>query len=116
MKIKYLFIFLLVGFTMACGDDDGDVCETADLTYNNDIASIINSNCATAGCHNADAAANATFPMTDFAEVTVAVGFDRIVGAISHSNGFSAMPKNGDKLDQCVIDKVTQWIADGAPE
>jgi len=82
MKLKYLFVFLLVGFTMAC-DDDGDVCDTADLTYNNDIATILNNNCVNAGCHDADAASANTFSMTNFAEVTVAVGFDRIKGAIN---------------------------------
>lgn len=116
MKLKYLFIFLLVGFTMACGDDDGDVCDTADLTYNNDIATIINSNCATAGCHNVDAAAAGTFQMNDFTTTKAAVGFDRIKGAINHEATYSAMPKNGDKLDQCLIDKIEAWIDAGAPE
>ena len=100
----------------ACKDDDSDVCETSGLTYNNDIAAIINNNCVNAGCHDSNAAANATFPMTDFAETEIAVGFDRIVGAINHTTGFSPMPRGGDMLDQCVIDKITQWIADGAPE
>jgi len=108
MKLKHLFILLLMGvLAFACKDDDGDVCETSGLTYNNDIAAIINSNCVNAGCHNSDAATNGTFPMTNFAETEIAVGFNRIVGAINREQGFSEMPRGGDKLDQCLIDKIT---------
>jgi len=117
MKFKYLFVFLLLAFTIACGDDEGDeVCETANLTYNNDIAAIINTNCALSGCHNADAALAGTLPMTNFTETTGGALFNRIVGAINHETGFSEMPRNADQLDQCLIDQIEAWIDNGAPE
>jgi len=120
MKLNYAFLIMLcLGlFLASCGDDEEEpaTCETADLTYTNDIASIINGSCAVSGCHNAGA--TATFAMSDFAETSAAVGFGRIVGAINHSDGFLPMPypSGSDKIAQCDIDKITQWIADGAPE
>ena len=45
-----------------------------------------------------------------------AAGFNKIVGAINHTTGFSAMPQGGDKLEQCDIDFLTAWIDAGAPE
>ena len=44
--------------------------------------------------------------------------FERIVGAINHTEGFLPMPypAGTDKLADCDIDKLTAWIADGAPE
>ena len=44
-----------------------------------------------------------------------AVSFGRIIGSINHENGFSQMPSGGDKLDQCTIDKITNWVENGAP-
>jgi len=54
--------------------------------------------------------------MSDFASTSIAVGFNRIIGAINHDDGFSPMPKGGSKVSDCDIDKMTQWINDGAPE
>jgi len=117
-KLKLLFaMLLLVGF-IACGDDEepmtGVTCETADLTYTNGIADIINGSCATSGCHASNTMT--TFPMGNYDEALAAVGFGRIIGSINHEANFSPMPRNGAKLDDCTIDKVTAWINDGAPE
>lgn len=34
---------------------------------------------------------------------------------ITHSNGYSAMPKNGNKLSQCNIAQFKRWIDQGMP-
>lgn len=113
-------MMMLVGF-IACSDDEDDpvipptpTCETTGLTYTNEIADILNTSCAVSGCHASNT--TTTFPMGDYAETSVAVGFGRIIGSINHESGFSAMPRGGSKLDDCTIDKVTAWINDGAPE
>lgn len=112
MNLKFGFLLLLAGFVISCNPTED--CETDGLTYSSDIASIINSTCATSGCHASGT--TTTFPMSNYAETSAAVAFGRIVGSINHSEGFSEMPKGGDKLDDCTISEITQWIADGAPE
>lgn len=122
MKKLFPLIILLTGILfIACGDDDPETdpetmdCESADLTYNNDIAAIINSSCAaTNACHGANT--SSTFPLDTYNNVIDAPGFDRISGTINHESGFSPMPRNGNKLDDCTIEKIDQWINDGAPE
>ena len=118
MKIRFLLLLLTTALLVAaCNkDDDQDICETTDLTYTNGIAAIINNSCATAGCHNSGT--TTAFPMGNYQEALVAVGFDRIIGAINHESGFLPMPypAGTEKLDQCDIDKLTAWINDGAPE
>lgn len=113
MKFKtFLILFITVIIASACKKDDK--CETDNLTYSNDIASIINTSCATAGCH--ESGATTTFPISNYEEVSFSVTFGRIEGSINHEEGFLPMPYGADKLDDCSIDKITQWIADGAPE
>lgn len=115
MKIRFLLLTTALLFA-ACKDDDADLCDTTDLTYNNDIAAIINNSCTLSGCHASGT--TTTFPMGNYQKALVAVGFDRIIGAINHENGFEPMPYPAGtaKLDQCDIDKLTAWINDGAPE
>lgn len=86
------------------------------MTYTDDIATIINGSCATAGCHNATA--NFTFPMSNYNELVTAVSFGRILGAINHEAGFTPMPfpLGSDQISECNISKITSWIEDGTPE
>ncbi len=116
-KMKLLFAMLmLVGF-IACSDDEDPTpmtCETDALTYNNAIADILNTSCATSSCH--DSNTTTTFSMANYTDALAAVGDGKIVGAINHESGFTQMPKDGTKLDDCTIDKLTSWINDGAPE
>jgi len=114
--------FILSGFIlcgvlfMSCGDDDPDMCDTSNITYSNSIASIFNASCATAGCHVDGNESRAFFSLEGYENASAAAGFGRIVGAISHEDGFSPMPRRAEMLDQCTIDKVASWIGAGAPE
>jgi len=115
MKINLTFLFA-VGLLAFAACNDPEECDPMGMTYTEDIASIINGNCATSGCH--EMASTSTFEMHDYASTKAAVDFGRILGAINHQTGFEPMPypAGSDKLDQCNIDKITTWISDGAPE
>lgn len=118
MKLNYILVALLIGLFMAsCGGDDPEpeTCDTTNVTYTNGAAAIINATCATSpACHNNDA--SSTFKMSDYDQSFAAAGFNKIVGSINHTDGFSNMPKGADKLSQCDIDILTAWIDAGAPE
>lgn len=123
MNKRNLLLCLLFGMTtfaiISCSDDDGpqdpgDTCQTDGLTYTNYAAELINSNCATSGCHSEGTVT--TFEMHNFETVSISVGFNRIIGSINHDEGFSPMPKLAEKLSDCNIEKMTAWIRDGAPE
>jgi len=80
------------------------------------VASIFNASCAVSGCHVDGNEDNAWFSLEGYANSKASADFGRIVGAISHDTDFSPMPKNGNKLDQCTIDKISAWVSAGAPE
>jgi hypothetical protein len=39
----------------------------------------------------------------------------KLLGAIKHSNGYSPMPKGGNKMKECDIRKIEIWINSGTP-
>ena len=109
---------LLMGliFVSCSEDEEPDICDTANVTYTSDIAAIFNVSCATAGCHVDGNEMNAFFSLEGFEKSRAAAGLGRMIGAINQDDGFTAMPIGGDKLEQCDIDKITEWIAAGTPE
>jgi hypothetical protein len=124
LKLKNLSFLLIICASvlvvMSCDDEDDPepgACETENLTYDNWAKDYIDGSCATAGCHDADFAANMVpFGMFDYESTKAAVGFDRIIGSIKRETGFSPMPKGGAMVSDCNISKMEAWIADGAPE
>lgn len=89
----------------------GSTCDTATVTFAGSIKPIIDSKCATSGCHDA-ATIGGGYNMSTYAGVKSSTG--RLVGAITWASGHSAMPKGMNKLDDCSIAKITKWVNEGA--
>lgn len=119
MNIKYLLLLALLVFGMAaCGDDDEEemVPPVVDaVTYTNDIAAILNTNCTIPTCHNDTDLANG-FSLDDFQQAAAAAAFSNFLPSINHEPGFSPMPRNADQLPQGQIDLITAWVDAGFPE
>lgn len=117
MKKLSLVTLIIFGiFAVSCGGDEEptpEPCVSEGMRYSVEMKTIIDNTCATAGCH--ESGGSATFPMGTFDQAKQAVAFGRIIGAINHTVDFSPMPKDADKLDQCTIDKITNWVENGAP-
>lgn len=92
-------------------NNNGTGCDTASVTYSSSIKPIVDSKCATSGCHDA-ATVGGGYNMSTYDGVKAASA--RIMGAIRQETGYSAMPKSANKLDDCSIAKFDKWIAEGA--
>lgn len=95
------------------GTGSGSNCDTANVTFSAVVKPIIDSRCATAGCHN-----NATISGIDlsaYSGVAAIAASGKLVSAITHDGQTSFMPKGQSKLDDCTIAKITSWVNDGAP-
>lgn len=116
MNKAFLFVSTVICLLFcACSKDNtGEVvnpgCVTTNVTYSGTVAGIISNNCL--GCHGATP--SAPFSLHTYALVKAKVDEGRLFGAINHSPGFSAMPKNGTKLSDCDINKIKAWIDAGA--
>jgi len=94
-----------------------DPCQADSVTFSGMIGPILIQNCASEnGCHktpDAPAAGNVSLDNLAGAQAIAANG--KLLRAINHESGISAMPKNNPKLDDCTIRKISKWVADGYP-
>jgi mono/diheme cytochrome c family protein len=103
----------------ACSDDaeptqpPTEAETTAETTYTADVKSILNGSCAFSGCHTTGAGIGGLATYNDAKTYTES---GKVVGAIKHESGFSAMPKNGSKLSDEKIATIEKWITDGYKE
>lgn len=88
-------------------------CDTTNVSYTKQISSIITQNCL--GCHSG-VAPGGNIALTNYAEVKSATMQGRLMGAIEHAQGYSAMPKSGLKLDECKITIFKKWQALNYPQ
>lgn len=87
-------------------------CDTSSYMFANDVVPILETYCT--GCHTGSSAGGGIV-LTDYASVKTQVMNGKLMGSISHSSGFSAMPKNSAKMNDCKIKIVQKWIDSGYP-
>ncbi len=93
--------------TASCGVS----CDTTQFKYAANIVPILNNYCT--GCHSGGVPSG-NIDLTVYAFVRGQALNGRLNGAITHSVGYSAMPKNAGKLSDCQIRQIQKWIAAGA--
>lgn len=92
-----------------CYDDQ---CDTIDVTFSGQIWPVIQNSCL--GCHSGSNA-SAGLLLTNHSEIASASVSGNLMASISHTTGFSPMPKNGNKLSDCTISQFNKWIENGTP-
>lgn len=87
-------------------------CDTTNATYSGTVKPIIDTYCG--GCHSGSSP-QGNIDYNTFSGVKTTVNNGSLIGSIEHGLGFSAMPKNGNMLSECNIQKIKTWVAAGAP-
>ena len=86
-------------------------CESTDMSYSMDIEPLLAQNCYQ--CHNAQSNfGNVTLDSSE--SLLTYVNNGKLVGVIRHEPGFPPMPQGQPQLLECQIEKVENWIAEGA--
>lgn len=84
-------------------------------TYNQNVKSIIDSNCIV--CHAATPVNGAPMPLVTYQQVKDAVLTRGLINRISRQNGEGGlMPLGGPRMPQATIDVIVQWEANGLLE
>ena len=93
---------------------DTENCDTLGISFAVNVVPVLVNHCYI--CHS-----NVNAP--DFAEgITledyedVSASSSLIVSAINHVDGFSSMPKESEKLDNCSIRVFEAWVVAGMPD
>ncbi|MBK6831633.1 MAG: hypothetical protein IPG92_13245 [Flavobacteriales bacterium] len=86
-------------------------CDTVNTSYSAAISAIIESNCATPGCHVAGGTGTGNF--TVFSELSEQVSNGRLLPSIRREASSIPMPPGG-TLRACEIRQLELWVAAGA--
>ena len=92
----------------------GSTCDTAQVTFSGTVSPILQNNCWS--CHsNATAGSfGNNIKLENYSDVKNHI--QALTGSIKHDGSYSPMPKNGNKLNDCLIRKVEIWKEDGTPD
>lgn len=86
-------------------------CDTTNVTYSLTIAPIIQSSCNS--CHSSSVASGGIITDNYTNLRTIALN-GKLTGTVSHSAGYSPMPKGAGKLSDCKISQISKWVNNGA--
>ena len=120
IKSKFIYIAIIaLAFLNSCYYDNAEDlypqppdCDTTNVTYTDVVFPVIKNNCT--GCHSGSVPAG-NIALENYDQIVASAQSGSLLGTIRHDNGWSPMPKNGNKLDDCAIKKLEKWVADGSP-
>lgn len=87
-------------------------CDTSFFTYSGAIVPILQSTCI--GCHSGPTPTGG-LDLTVYNNVRTVALNGILKGVINHEPGFPQMPRGGNKLPDCKIKQIENWIKAGAP-
>lgn len=90
-------------------------CDTSSITFSGSVSSVLSQYCFSCHSNNNAAAYGGNIRLEDYPDVKTQADNGRLLGAIQHLPGYSAMPKGAGKLNDCTIHTIRIWIEDGAP-
>lgn len=117
---KYLILAIVfLSFLSSCKYDNeetlyGDVCDTSQVTYTNDILPVFQQKCYS--CHHDVLPLYGNLDLADFDHIKRVVDNGRLLKYIKHEPDGIPMPKGGAKLPDCTILKIENWINQGIPK
>ncbi len=121
--MKKIFpLFLMVLLLQSCNYDkaeliypttgpSGSTCDTAGIvSYSQKVVPIFQTHCYS--CHTVAFQSGGIAMSTYATEKAIALN-GKLLGAINHASGFSAMPQGSLKLSSCQIATIKKWINTG---
>jgi hypothetical protein len=116
MKKILVYITVIVLLSSCYYDKEetlyGLTCDTAAVSYNASIVPVLTSNCIS--CHGG-AFPSSSIRLDNYTNVRAMAVSGRLLGAVSHADGYIPMPQNATKLSDCTITRFRIWINSGAP-
>jgi hypothetical protein len=123
MKHVFLSIVIFIAilfFASSCYYDNEEAlypslnssCDTTNVTFSAKIAPMLAGNCLS--CHSNATAASAgnSIKLENYTDVKARI--TAISGSIKQNGSYSSMPKNGGKLNACLITQFDIWVAKGS--
>lgn len=118
--IKIAFLIGSVSFSLSsCYYDkaallkkiENSACDTTNVRFSLTLQPLFEQHCA-AGCHTG-ISASAGIPLDTYEQVAEIANNGKLTGVITHTMGYSPMPKGKVKLSDCNISRIRVWISQG---
>jgi hypothetical protein len=114
MRLIFLFLFCLALLSSCTYNKEellySNACDTSNVKYSVQVVNTLNANCT--GCH-AGVTASGGIMLDNYTNVRNMAISGRLLGAITHSPGYRAMPDLAPKLPECRIAEIRTWIRNG---
>ncbi len=118
MKFRVLYILFTCCLLSCSNDSVDDLIDSEpiiqDVTYTNDVKSIIDNNCTF--CHSNPPVNGAPMSLVTYQENVEAIENRNLIERIETQDLGFVMPLGGPRLPQNLIDIVIQWETDGLLE
>lgn len=111
-QIELIAEWILQGAKDLDCEEDSMACESNNVSFSLIVSPILNTYCI--GCHSGGSPSGG-ISLDGHSNVISSVNNGSLLGSIKWQGGFENMPQNGEKLDDCNIEKIESWINDGAP-
>lgn len=113
--VGWFIVFLWIGCTKSNEEElfAGSVCATENVSYQAEIVPIMQNNCLV--CHST-AAGLGNIRLQRYTDLIAYIPGGLLMGSIRHDPGFKPMPQNGNRINDCDIEKLEAWIESGFPE
>lgn len=113
----FLFVGLIITTCTSCYYDNAEdlypqpaECDTTNVTYSESIAQIMSTNCNI--CHSGSTPpANVITDTYDDLKLIADDG--RLWGSVNHESGYSPMPLDRPRLNDCDLAKIKVWLDNG---
>ena len=117
MKKIIIALFGISLVLAACKKDEIITYDCTGLTptYTDDVKQIMDTKCATSGCHNATTKADG-YDFSSYTAVSGEADREVFMGSMQHLGQYVAMPLNGAKLNEDQLQIISCWIENGMPE
>jgi hypothetical protein len=122
---RFLFfltpLFIIIGLAISgCYYDNEEVlykysqtpCDTNVFSYSQKVEPILRAYCYT--CHS-QTSPSSGIAIEGYTTLLTYVNNHKLWGTIDHLSGYSAMPQNANKLNECNLTIIKKWIDAGAP-
>ncbi len=117
-----LLIFLVIHFALSCtkASEEGQIkpppldCDSTAMKYTLNIVPILQFNCYS--CHGiGNTAGSGGILLEGYNNIQAYATNGTLAGVITHTAPYPSMPYQLPKLDDCPINKILDWIHQGAP-
>lgn len=111
-----------LALTSACLSDKApgpiEVCtDTSAVTYNGQMAALLETRCNTTGCHNANDYQNAgRINLSNYDDASFETLNGRVICSINRTGDCKAMPDKASKLSACELSAFQRWYDAGCPQ